>query len=143
MKYTMLFNNVWCVKNGQLGTIDRIEDAPRFSDPELQSKLADYFDSGVSIGTALADFKDHFGSGERTSNEVLTDGTWIWPGHAGYYVRKYGISPGPEFLEYVQDRFGIPIELSRDEFLKVCEETDAEGQKIRDLHTNRDADAQT
>ncbi|MFI6520174.1 hypothetical protein ACIBF1_31780 [Spirillospora sp. NPDC050679] len=33
-----------------------------------------------------------------------TDGTWIWPGAAGYYLRVHGVAPDPELVAHIRDR---------------------------------------
>jgi len=33
-----------------------------------------------------------------------TDGTWVWPAAVPHYLRKYGLSPEPEFLAHIRER---------------------------------------
>lgn len=33
-----------------------------------------------------------------------TDGVWRWDDAVSHYVRRYGLSPGADFLAYLQDR---------------------------------------
>jgi hypothetical protein len=38
-----------------------------------------------------------------------TDGTWVWPGAVGYYLREHGIAPDPDLLAHIRDRgFAVP-----------------------------------
>ncbi|MBG6093269.1 hypothetical protein [Actinomadura viridis] len=38
-----------------------------------------------------------------------TDGTWIWPGAVGYYLRAHGVPPEPELVAHIRARgFEIP-----------------------------------
>ncbi|MFF5260122.1 hypothetical protein ACFY4C_14325 [Actinomadura viridis] len=38
-----------------------------------------------------------------------TDGTWIWPGAVGYYLRAHGVPPEPELVAHVRSHgFEIP-----------------------------------
>jgi hypothetical protein len=48
----------------------------------------------------------------------LTDGTWIWPGGVGYYLRTHGVPPEPELVEHIRGRSFQPPEVddyTRDE----------------------------
>jgi len=38
-----------------------------------------------------------------------TDGTWIWPGAAAYYLREHGVPPQPELVEHIRrQEFQVP-----------------------------------
>ena len=33
-----------------------------------------------------------------------TDGTWIWAGAVGYYLRVHGVAPEPDLLRHIRDQ---------------------------------------
>jgi hypothetical protein len=41
----------------------------------------------------------------------LTDGTWIWPGGVGYYLRTHGVPPEPELVEHIRRQGFQPSEV--------------------------------
>ncbi|HEU5156892.1 MAG TPA: glycohydrolase toxin TNT-related protein [Streptosporangiaceae bacterium] len=41
----------------------------------------------------------------------LTDGTWIWPGGVGYYLRTHGVPPEPELVEHIRRQGFQPPEV--------------------------------
>ncbi|MFI0350659.1 hypothetical protein [Actinomadura sp. 9N407] len=49
---------------------------------------------------------------ERARNVPLTyhtDGTWIWPGAVGYYLRAHGVPPEPELADHIRaGEFRVP-----------------------------------
>ncbi|MQY04452.1 hypothetical protein [Actinomadura macrotermitis] len=42
------------------------------------------------------------GRAQRVPLTFHTDGTWIWPGAVGYYLRVHGLPPQPELVEHVR-----------------------------------------
>ncbi|XVQ10060.1 hypothetical protein ACQP1W_47360 [Spirillospora sp. CA-255316] len=54
---------------------------------------------------------------QRASNVPLTyhtDGTWIWPGAVGYYLKKHGLPPEPDLVAHIRAAgFRLP-EVSED-----------------------------
>ncbi|MFD0691555.1 hypothetical protein [Actinomadura fibrosa] len=51
-----------------------------------------------------------------------TDGSWVWPGAVGYYLRAHGVSPEPALVEHIRARgFQIPevAEEARNEAVAV------------------------
>lgn len=51
--------------------------------------------------------------------EMATDGEWVWPRDAAYYVREYRVGLPEAFLRVVAARRGIPPVLDRDALLRV------------------------
>ena len=35
--------------------------------------------------------------------DILTDGVWMWPGDLAYYVKKYHLELGKEFVQGMED----------------------------------------
>lgn len=137
MKYCMVFGNVKSGLTGWPGQIERIEDVPRIDDDRLRQMVAGYLDAGLRIKQAVGHSTDHFGSGEETSLDVQTDGEWIWPGDAAFYVRRYGILPVREFVDQVVERRGVCPELSEHDGREVLSRHGADVERSRASRANR------
>lgn len=122
----MVFGNVQCTLHGAPGEIRLIEDALKLEGLALREAIAVYLEGGFAVAQALGRGVDHFGSGEPTSLDTLTDGEWVWPGYAAFYVRKYGIAPPQEFVNHVVARGGRCPTLTETEARRVLSEFKAD-----------------
>ncbi|HZB32868.1 MAG TPA: glycohydrolase toxin TNT-related protein [Streptosporangiaceae bacterium] len=48
---------------------------------------------------------------EKVPLTYLTDGTWIWPGGVGYYLRTHGVPPEPELVDHIRRQGFQPPEV--------------------------------
>lgn len=85
------------------------------------AEVARYLDAGealVTTGSMVDDALDP----TRTSVarlEIATDGEWVWPRDAAYYVREYRVGLPAEFLRQVKVRRGVPPTLERSALLHL------------------------
>lgn len=88
-----------------------LPDTPRLVDcidrvpSDIRHLLADYLDSGTMLATSgrlSADVVD--GTPAVAPQDVRSDGSYIWPGELGYYVRKYGVALPEEFVAHARAR---------------------------------------
>lgn len=91
------------------GLVGRAEDRlPLLADQprrpgELADLVAHYLTGGRVLGKALGWGRDIFDPDLRTNLDDLTDGEWVWPGHALHYCENYGIvPPNEDFLNKVR-----------------------------------------
>ncbi|GAA1027429.1 hypothetical protein [Amycolatopsis albidoflavus] len=72
--------------------------------PEERERVLSYLDSAPVILASRSNDTDAFDP-SRTDAVPLnfrTDGSWVWPGAVGYYLREHGISPDPELVEHIR-----------------------------------------
>ncbi|WP_409462607.1 hypothetical protein [Amycolatopsis sp. GA6-003] len=72
--------------------------------PEERERVLAYLDSAPVILASRSKDTDAFDP-SRTDVVPLnfrTDGSWVWPGAVGYYLREHGISPDPELVEHIR-----------------------------------------
>ncbi|MGW7534191.1 hypothetical protein [Amycolatopsis sp. NPDC054798] len=72
--------------------------------PEERERVLAYLDSAPVILASRSNDIDAFDP-SRTDAVPLnfrTDGSWVWPGAVGYYLREHGISPDPELVEHIR-----------------------------------------
>lgn len=102
---------VWRPDPGSPSGIAPDEALPRLSAEEA-GRVADYLDAGAVVARTTARKSDPW-SGSDAAQVPLTqrtDGVWRWDDAVTYYVRRYGLSPGAEFVAYVRDRrFDVPV----------------------------------
>jgi hypothetical protein len=125
----MIFGNVPGPLNGWPGQTERIEDAETL-DVSLRGPVAAYLAAGIHLSEAVGEGTDHFGSGEPTSLDVMTDGEWVWPGDAAHYVERYGIDPGVDFVDHVLASKGPPL-LTEGQLGAALASFDADVARIR------------
>ena len=83
---------------------------PRLS-REDAARVADYLDAGAVVARTTARAIDPWLDPPVAKVPLTkrTDGTWRWDDEVSYYVRNYGLSPGAEFLAYLNQRnFTLP-----------------------------------
>lgn len=54
--------------------------------------------------------------------EIATDGEWVWPRDAAYYVREYRVGLPEAFLGVVSARGGVPPVVDRSALLRIEDE---------------------
>lgn len=99
------------------------ESLPRLSKGEAL-KVAEYLISGVVVLRTSALIPDPL---SRSDDPVVpmstrTDGEWIWSAVDRYYVKKYQISPGEEFMNYLRGRDFVPRTPSPEELDQAWEQ---------------------
>jgi hypothetical protein len=93
---------------GQTPQVDR----PPVPDDELEA-LADYLTKAPMV-LAARSLDDDLLDPARPAKvplTYLTDGTWIWPGGVGYYLRTHGVPPEPELVEHIRRQGFQPREV--------------------------------
>lgn len=96
---------------------------PRLSAEDVQ-RVADYLDAGAVVARTTARMVDPWSDDESARVPLMqrTDGVWRWDDAVSYFVRRYGLSPGAEFLEYVRARGFAPPAVSDDQVSAVIDE---------------------
>ncbi|WP_406638280.1 hypothetical protein [Amycolatopsis sp. WGS_07] len=72
--------------------------------PEERERVLAYLDGAPIILASRSNDTDAFDP-SRTDAVPLnfrTDGSWVWPGAVGYYLREHGISPDPELVAHIR-----------------------------------------
>jgi hypothetical protein len=93
---------------GQTPQVDR----PPVPGDEVEA-LADYL-TKASIVLAARSLDNDLLDPTRPAKvplTYLTDGTWIWPGGVGYYLRTHGVPPEPELVEHIRRQGFQPREV--------------------------------
>lgn len=84
--------------------------APDGSLPRLSAedavRVADYLDAGAVIARTTMRLPDAWSGDQRPVVGLTkrTDGVWRWDDAVSYYVRRYGLSPGAEFIDDLRAR---------------------------------------
>ncbi|PRX07904.1 UNVERIFIED_ORG: uncharacterized protein DUF4237 [Actinomadura viridilutea] len=79
--------------------------------PEEIDRLADYLNSAPLVRAARSYAPDQLAPerGDRVPLTFHTDGTWVWAGAVGYYLREHGIPPEPDLVEHIRAQgFRVP-----------------------------------
>jgi len=87
--------------------IDAIRELPGRYDAEV----ARYLDSGIPLIDIMESTTDVIGGDARISggSSILTDGTWVWRQDLSFYVKKYHLELGRDFVEHAMKmNFAIP-----------------------------------
>lgn len=88
--------------------LPRIKEQPRCEIEALVDMVAQYLAGGRVVAHALGWGTDVFDPAIRTNIDDLTDGEWIWPGHALHYAETYSIvPPDQDFLDKVRSCGGV------------------------------------
>jgi len=75
----------------------------QYLEPERAAAVVNYLKSFPVVVRTTArqqDFLSDSGAPVVPSS-FRTDGEWVWNGAVEYYIEKYLVSPGSEFLEYL------------------------------------------
>ena len=97
--------SIWRPDPGAADGVAPDESLPRLS-AETAARVADYLDAGAVLARTTMRLPDAW-SGSAAPVVGLTkrtDGVWRWDDAVSHYVRRYGLSPGADFLAYLQDR---------------------------------------
>ena len=100
---------VWRADPGSQVGLAPDDTLPRLS-AEDAARVADYLDAGAVVARTTARRSDPWSDSDtaRVPLTQRTDGVWRWDDAVSYYVRRYGLSPGAEFMAYVRDRAFVP-----------------------------------
>jgi hypothetical protein len=87
-------------------------DRPPVPDDEVEA-VADYLTKASMVLAARSLDNDLLDPArpEKVPLTYLTDGTWIWPGGVGYYLRTHGVPPEPELVEHIRSQGYQPPEV--------------------------------
>lgn len=93
---------------GQTPQVDR----PPVPDEEVE-QVADYLTKAPMVLAARSLDADLFDPARpaKVPLTYLTDGTWIWPGGVGYYLRTHSVPPEPDLVEHIRSRGFQPGEI--------------------------------
>lgn len=115
--------SVWRPDPGSELGVAPDESLPRLSGEDA-ARVADYLDAGSVLARTTARMVDVW-SGDGVARVGLTqrtDGVWRWDDAVSYFVRRYHLSPGPEFVAYLRERGFAPRVLSAAEVSAVTDE---------------------
>ncbi|MEU6039306.1 TNT domain-containing protein [Actinomadura sp. NPDC047616] len=79
--------------------------------PDEAERLADYLHNAPLVRAARSYAPDQLAPerGDRVPLTFHTDGTWIWAGAVGYYLREHGLPPEPDLVAHIRAQgFRIP-----------------------------------
>lgn len=79
-------------------------DVDQVISPELAESVVAYLRSFPVVVRTTARREDVLSSSSSpvVPSSFRSDGEWVWNGAVEYYVENYRLSPGSEFLEYLQ-----------------------------------------
>ncbi|SFT85848.1 hypothetical protein SAMN04487904_11111 [Actinopolyspora lacussalsi subsp. righensis] len=79
--------------------------------PEDRDRVLEYLERAPVVLAARgydSDRLDPYGKA-AVPMTFHTDGSWIWPGAVGYYLRTHELAPQPELVEHIREReFQLP-----------------------------------
>jgi hypothetical protein len=93
---------------------DSLSEARGAMSVDDAEQIAAYLGAGASIATTgmlVDDVLDPTNTG-IAAEEVVTDGTWVWPGALAYYVGRYRVRLPDEFVAAVKAQRGVPPTLT-------------------------------
>lgn len=72
--------------------------------PDERDRVVDYLERAPIVRAARSYDTDRLDPKGPTSVPMTfhTDGSWVWPGAVGYYLRAHGVAPEPELLEHIR-----------------------------------------
>ncbi|MFC7340096.1 hypothetical protein [Saccharopolyspora griseoalba] len=96
--------------NGGLRTAEVFDDdgRPITERPELaadeRDRVIDYLERAPIVLAARSYDTDRLDPRGASSVPMTfhTDGTWVWPGAVGYYLRAHGVAPETELVEHIR-----------------------------------------
>ncbi|MBD5461989.1 MAG: hypothetical protein HDR24_02845 [Lachnospiraceae bacterium] len=70
-----------------------------------EEKICNYLEEGIILVACGGVVKDIINpnNGFVGCPDMLTDGIWIWPGDLTYYVKKYHLELGRDFIQTMKD----------------------------------------
>ncbi|MFF4573776.1 hypothetical protein [Streptomyces sp. NPDC001410] len=89
--------------------------------PDERPVIASYMKRGSVVLAIMEHTTDIVEAqfGTPGGSGIFTDGEFYWRGDAAHYVEVYGVSPGRDFIQHVQERNGEPPVLSQDEIADI------------------------
>lgn len=87
-----------------------IADRPAVREEE-RAQVADYLERAPIVLAARSYDADQLAPDRGLSVPLTfhTDGSWVWPGAVGYYLRQHGLPPEADLVAHIRDRgFQIP-----------------------------------
>lgn len=87
-------------------------------------EVARYLEAGQTLATTGSMVDDALDPARRwvANLEIATDGEWVWPRDAAYYVREYRVGLPEAFLRVVNARGGLPLVLDDSALIRVADE---------------------
>jgi hypothetical protein len=78
--------------------------------PEERDRVLDYLERAPIVLAARSYDPDQLSEDRALSVPMTfhTDGSWIWPGAVGYYLRQHGVPPETELLSHIR-RLGFQV----------------------------------
>lgn len=78
--------------------------------PEERAWALEYLESAPVVLSARGYDRDMFAPGlVEVPMTFHTDGTWVWPGAVGYYLRRYNMPPDPDLVMHLRTNgFRVP-----------------------------------
>lgn len=115
--------SVWRAEPGSEFGVAPDESLPRLSTQDAV-RVADYLDAGAVIARTTARMADPWSddTAARVPLTRRTDGVWRWDDAVSYYVRRYNLSPGAEFLDYLRKRGFAPRSIDAAQVSAVADE---------------------
>ena len=97
------------------------EDHPRISAASADLVLRYLTSATVVVATRGLPAVDWFdpGAGPQVGVSTYTGGQWFWNAELIYYVRKYHLSPGQEFLDHAASCRYVPAVPTGDQTAQV------------------------
>ena len=76
----------------------------KYTDLEKET-ISKYLEKGIVLVACGGTVNDVISGNDIVAGcpDMLTDGTWIWPGDLVYYVEKYGLQLDPEFVLHMKN----------------------------------------
>jgi hypothetical protein len=87
-------------------------DHPRITDPGTRQLVLGYLSAGKLVETGHPNQDDVLdpAQADAVPGGFKTDGEWIWPASAAYYLERYHLAPDPGLLEHILARGGTMTE---------------------------------
>lgn len=82
-----------------------IREAARSSRHPDEERIVAYLNAGVCLAACGGAQHDVLNPSSKrvTSPDMVTDGTWLWPGELPYYVATYGVELPGEFVAHMRE----------------------------------------
>lgn len=80
-------------------------------DPAERGQVVDYLEKAPIVLAARSYDTDRLDPDRSPSVPMTfhTDGSWVWPGAVGYYLREHGVAPDPDLVAHIRRQgFRVP-----------------------------------
>lgn len=84
-----------------------------------KDKVCKYLDDGLVLMACGGTVKDVLSENDIAigNPDLLTDGTWVWPGDLSYYVDHYNLKLDPSFVSFMEKQeYKVSVILSDIDF---------------------------